>query len=68
MKLPIDGPKTLNGLIIEELEMIPENNTSLLLGGRPVDILQTRENMVKTVRIHPAWQRPDDQPPVTTDA
>lgn len=68
MKLPVDGPKTLNGLIIEELEMIPENNTSLLLGGRPVDILQTRENMVKTVRIHPAWQRPDAQPTLTTDA
>lgn len=58
MKLPIDGPKTLNGLIIEELEMIPENNTSLLLDGHPVDLLQIRENMVKTVRIHPALQRP----------
>jgi len=63
MKLPIDGPKTLNGLIIEELEMIPENNTSLLLDRHPVDILQMRENMVKTVRIHPAWQRPDKHAP-----
>ncbi len=62
MNLPIDGPKTLNGLIIEELEMIPEPNTSLLLEGHPVDVLQIRENMVKTVRIHPHWQGPD-QPP-----
>jgi magnesium and cobalt exporter, CNNM family len=59
MKLPLDGPKTLNGLIMEELEMIPESNTSLLLDGHPVDILQIRENMVKTVRIHPVWQRAD---------
>lgn len=66
MKLAIDGPKTLNGLIIEELEMIPENNTSLLLDGHPVDILQIRENMVKTVRIHPAWQRPDQGPSAGT--
>jgi Mg2+/Co2+ transporter CorB len=53
MALSTDGPKTLNGLIIEELEMIPENNTSLLLDDHPVDILQIKENMVKTVRIHP---------------
>lgn len=56
MKLPLDGPRTLNGLITEVLEMIPENNTSLLLDGHPVDVLQIRENMVKTVRIHPLWQ------------
>jgi len=67
LNLPIDGPKTLNGLIIEELEMIPESNTSLLLDGHPVDILQTRENMVKTVRIHPAWQRTGASRTDTTD-
>ena len=54
MSLATDGPKTLNGLITEELEMIPETNTSLLLDNHPVDILQIRENMIKTVRIHPA--------------
>jgi Mg2+/Co2+ transporter CorB len=53
MALPTAGPKTLNGLIIEELEIIPETNTSLLLDDHPVDILQIKENMVKTVRIHP---------------
>ncbi len=54
MALPTDGPKTLNGLIIEYLEMIPDAGTSLLLDRHPVDILLIRENMVKTVRIHPA--------------
>jgi Mg2+/Co2+ transporter CorB len=60
MDLSIDGPKTLNGYITESLEMIPENNTSLLIDGHPVDILQVKENMVKTVRIHPRLQREDD--------
>jgi Mg2+/Co2+ transporter CorB len=54
MALPTDGPKTLNGLITEYLEMIPDAGTSLLLDRHPVDILLIRENMVKTVRIHPA--------------
>ena len=56
MSLATDGPKTLNGLIIEYLEMIPENGTSLLLDNHPVDIVHIRENRVKTVRIHPALQ------------
>jgi len=58
MALSTDGPKTLNGLIIEELEMIPETNTCLLLDRHPVDILQIKDNMVKTVRIHPSLQGP----------
>jgi Mg2+/Co2+ transporter CorB len=53
MSLSLDGPKTLNGYITEALEMIPENNISLLLNDHPVDILQVRENMIRTVRIHP---------------
>jgi Mg2+/Co2+ transporter CorB len=54
MSLTTDGPKTLNGLIIEHLEMIPETGTSLLLDNHPVDIVKIKENMVKTARIHPA--------------
>jgi len=61
MSLTTDGPKTLNGLIIEELEMIPDTNTSLLMDNHPVDILQIRENMVKTVRIHPALHKTGTQ-------
>ena len=54
MSLDTDGPKTLNGLITEHMEMIPGSGTSLLLDNHPVDIVQIRDNRVKTVRIHPA--------------
>jgi Mg2+/Co2+ transporter CorB len=57
MSLSTDGPKTLNGLIIEHMEMIPEPGTSLLLDNHPVDIMQIKENMVKTVRIHKLLQK-----------
>ena len=52
MELPIDGPKTLNGLVLEYLEDIPEPGTSVLLAGYPIDIVQTKGNLVKTLRVH----------------
>jgi Mg2+/Co2+ transporter CorB len=51
--LPTDGPKTINGLILEYMEDIPEPGTSLLLSGHPVEIVQTKDNIIKTVRIDP---------------
>ena len=54
--LPTDGPKTLNGMIIEYLETIPEAGTSLLLAGYPLEIVQTTTNAVKTVRIDPHFR------------
>ena len=57
MSLSTDGPKTLNGLITEHMEMIPETGTSLLLDNHPIDIVQIKENMVKTVRIHKLLER-----------
>lgn len=54
--LPTDGPKTLNGMIIEYLETIPEAGTSLLLAGYPLEIVQTTANAVKTVRIDPNFR------------
>ena len=57
-ELPTDGPKTLNGLIMEQLESIPETGISLLINGYPVEILQTQGNAVKTARIRPAERRP----------
>lgn len=50
--LPTDGPKTLNGLIVEYLETIPETGVGFRLGGYPIEVLQSSENAVKTVRIH----------------
>ncbi|MFC4314805.1 transporter associated domain-containing protein [Steroidobacter flavus] len=51
--LPTDGPRTLNGLILEYLETIPQPGTGLKLGNLSVEILQTAENSVKTARIRP---------------
>lgn len=50
--IPTDGPKTLNGLILEHLETIPQSGTSLMLAGHPVEILQTLQNSVKTVKLN----------------
>ncbi len=58
LKLPVDGPRTINGLIIEYLETIPEPGTSLLLEGYPIEILQTQDNAIKVVRIDPHRRTP----------
>jgi Mg2+/Co2+ transporter CorB len=49
--LPVDEAKTLNGLILEELEDIPETGTGLQLGDYNVEILQTSDNAINMVRI-----------------
>jgi len=51
--LPTTGPRTLNGLIIEYLETIPEPGTSLRINDYSLEILQTSDNAVKTVRLRP---------------
>jgi Mg2+/Co2+ transporter CorB len=51
--LPTSGPRTLNGLIIEYLETIPEAGISLRINDYSIDILQTGDNAVKTVRLKP---------------
>lgn len=53
-QLPTDGPKTLSGLIIEYLELIPDAPTCLNLNGYPIEILEVKDNMVKSVKIFPA--------------
>jgi Mg2+/Co2+ transporter CorB len=55
--LPTDGPKTLNGLILEQLESIPETGTSLLIAGYPMEILQVQDNAVRVAKIYPAMRR-----------
>jgi len=52
--LPTNGPNTLNGLIVEHLQSLPEPGTSVMINGYPIDILQTQDNRVKTARIRPA--------------
>lgn len=52
-QLPTDGPKTLNGLILEQLEAIPEPGTSLKIANHPIDIIHSSDNVVKTARVYP---------------
>jgi Mg2+/Co2+ transporter CorB len=56
-KLPLDGPKTLNGLVLEHLEAIPQPGTSLRINNYVLEIAQTRANAVKTVRIRSPAKR-----------
>jgi Mg2+/Co2+ transporter CorB len=51
--LPKTGPKTLNGLILEHMEMIPEPGTSLMIKNYPIEIMRTSNNAVQSVRINP---------------
>ncbi|WP_342059338.1 HlyC/CorC family transporter [Aeromonas sp. OTU364] len=55
--LPIDGPRTLNGVILEYLEEIPQPNISVRLAGYPIEILEVENNMVKMARIMPHLYR-----------
>jgi Mg2+/Co2+ transporter CorB len=50
---PLDGPKTLNGLILEHLRDIPEPNTSVRIAGHPLEIVQTQDRVIKSVRVYP---------------
>jgi Mg2+/Co2+ transporter CorB len=50
--LPTNGAKTLNGLILEYLETIPESGTELKVEGYPIEIVETRENRVQLARIY----------------
>ena len=54
--LPTDGPKTINGLIIELLETIPAPGTSLDINGYPIEIVETDENRIRSVRVGPQIQ------------
>ena len=51
--------KTLNGLIVEYLETIPEPGTGLKIEGYPIEIVETNENRVKTARIYPRQKMPE---------
>jgi len=50
--LPTGGPKTLNGLVLEYLETIPDSGTGLKIDGYPIEIIETKENKVQLARVH----------------
>jgi Mg2+/Co2+ transporter CorB len=52
LDFPLDGPRTLNGLIVEHLQDIPEAGTGLRAGGVAMEIVQTQDRKIKMVRLH----------------
>ena len=51
LELPLDGPRTLNGLILEHFEDIPEAGTSIKIANCAIEIVQTQDKIVKSVRL-----------------
>jgi len=50
-ELPTDGPKTVNGLILEMLETIPDPRTCLKINGYPIEIIESDDTRIRTVRV-----------------
>lgn len=49
--LPVDGPKTLNGLITETLEFIPETNVCIKVESHRIETIQIQDNLIKMARV-----------------
>jgi Mg2+/Co2+ transporter CorB len=64
LELPTDGPKTLNGLILEYLQDIPDADVAVRISGVPMEILHRQGRAVKSVRIF----RPRDEEKSTMSA
>lgn len=60
LKFPLDGPKTLNGLILEHFQDIPEAGTSFRIADHTLDVMQTQDRVVKIVKVR--------APAILTDA
>jgi Mg2+/Co2+ transporter CorB len=52
LNFPLDGPRTLNGLIVEHLQDIPEVGVGVRVGGATMEIVQTQDRKIKMVRLH----------------
>jgi len=61
-QFPVDGPKTLNGLIVAELGEIPDAGTHVSLAGQAIEVLQTQDRGVKVVRLLAPVGRPPAAP------
>jgi Mg2+/Co2+ transporter CorB len=52
LDFPLGGPKTLNGLITEHFQDIPEGGISIKIGDIPIEIIQTQDTSVKVARLY----------------
>jgi len=60
--LPTEGPKTINGLVIEYLESIPDPGVSIRMDDYVIEVVQTADNAIKTVRIHHIMEQHEEEP------
>jgi Mg2+/Co2+ transporter CorB len=61
-QFPLEGPKTLNGLIVEQLGEIPDAGTRVRVAGQAIEILQTQDRAIRVVRLLPPVGRPPASP------
>jgi Mg2+/Co2+ transporter CorB len=61
LNLPLDGPKTLNGLILEHLQDIPEADVSVRIAGVVLEITHAQGRAIKTVRLFKPAETPVEQ-------
>lgn len=59
LDLPTDGPKTINGLLLEYLQSIPTPGTTSLINNYPMEVRKTRNNAIKTLIIYPKVENKD---------
>lgn len=52
--MPTDGPKTLNGLLLERFETIPDPGATLRIDAQQFEVLQIQDNAIRTVRVRAA--------------
>jgi Mg2+/Co2+ transporter CorB len=60
-QLPDLGPRTLNGLLLEKLEHIPEPGTSLRIGALEFEVLAAGDNVIRTVRVRAVAPAPGQE-------
>ncbi len=58
--LPTDSAKTLNGVLLEYLESIPQVGTSILINQYPIEIIKIQNNSIKTVKIYPQLEKTEE--------
>jgi Mg2+/Co2+ transporter CorB len=61
LSLPMDGPKTLNGLILEHLQDIPEADVSVRIAGVVIEITHAQGRSIKSVRLFKPAETPVEE-------
>ena len=59
--LPLNGPRTLNGLILEQIETIPEANVSITIQNVMIETVLVRNNMIKIARLFKSTEEEDSE-------